>query len=113
MMAVDNLFFKSVFYCRGFPHLGQNFAVSSRTCPHFGHTLVMRLPKAAPGGLSLTRRYRIKPKMLRKKTIIAHRMPFIPRDSASWYTQKRIRIPIMNQAKGIKITIGNHHNCNC
>lgn len=72
-----------------------------RTWPHCGHTLVMRLPKAAPGGLSLTMRYKISPKMLRKKTIIAHRTPFIPRDSASWYTQKRMRIPIKNQAIGI------------
>ena len=56
-----------------------------RTCPHFGHILVMGLPNGAPvGGLSRMMRYRIKPSMLVKRTIIAHRMPFSPRDSASW-----------------------------
>lgn len=102
------------FYPRNFPQRGQNFASSPRTWPHFGHTLVIRLPRRAPGGvLSLTRRYRISPNMLRKNTIIAHSAPLIPRDSASRYTHRRIRIPTMNQSSGISIIHGRNQICNC
>ena len=79
-----------------------------RTCPHFGQILVMGLPRVVPGLLSLTMRYRIRPKMLRKKTIIAHSTPSIPRDSASLYTHRRIRIPTRNQNSGIMKTSAIH-----
>ena len=105
--------FKYGCYSRGFPQRGQNFASSVRTCPHFGHILVMGLPSGVPGLLSLTMRYRISPNMLRKKTIIAHRTPLMPRDSASLYTQKRIRIPTKNQSSGIIISSGRNHSCAC
>ena len=73
----------------------------------------MGLPSMVPGLLSLTRRYRISPNMLRKRTIIAQRTPLIPLDSASLYTQRRIRIPTKNQNSGISIIHGKNHHDIC
>jgi len=85
MISLDNLCFQVCVYSSCFPHLWQYLASWVRTCPHCGQILVMGLPNGAPvGGLSLTMRYRIKPSMLVKRTIIAHRMPFSLLDSASW-----------------------------
>ena len=90
-------------YSRALPHLGQNFASSLRTCPHFGHTLVMGLfGGVICCGLSLTIRYRSSPSKLRKNTIIAQSAPFIPRDSASLYTNTRIKRPTTNQRSGMR-----------
>ena len=94
---------KKRIYPRFFPHLGQNFASSFRTCPHFGHTLVMGLFEGVICcGLSLTIRYRSSTSKLRKNTIIAQSAPFIPRDSASLYTNTRIRRPTTNQRSGMR-----------
>ena len=91
---------------RFFPHLEQNFASWLRTCPHFGHTLVMGLFRGAPCcGLSLIIRYRSSPSTLRKNTIIAQSPPFIPRDSASRYTHTSNKMATTNQNNnGIKKT---------
>jgi len=90
-------------YSRAFPHRGQNFASSLRTCPHFGHTLVMGLFRGVPCcGLPLTIRYRSSPSRLRKNTIIAQSAPFIPRYSASRYTHTRIKRPTTNQRSGMR-----------
>ena len=90
-------------YSRALPHLGQNFASSLRTCPHFGHTRVMGLFRVVPCcGLPLTIRYKSSPSKLRKKTIIAQSAPFIPLDSASLYTNTRIKRPTTNQRSGMR-----------
>ena len=90
-------------YSRALPHLGQNFASSLRICPHFGHILVMGLFRVVLcWGLPLTIRYRSSPSKLRKNTIIAQSAPFIPRDSASLYTNTRIKRPTTNQKSGMR-----------
>ena len=97
-------------YSRFFPHRGQNFASSSRTCPHFGQTLVMGLFRGTSCCGLLTIRYKSSPSTLRKKTIIAQSAPFICRVSASLYTHTRIKRPNKNQRNGIrKKTENNNH----